>query len=140
MRWEPWQELHRLQREMEALLRPSMAGRGVFAAEYPPINLTRDDQGISVEALVPGVDKSGFDISVVGDTVTIRGERKPEPNVPEDRYDRRERPMGAFTRTLSVGEHLDAEHTEATYQNGVLRIRLARAPEAVKKIPIKTGE
>jgi HSP20 family protein len=58
--------------------------------------------------------------------------------VPEDRYHRRERPLGAFTRTLSVGERLDPDRTEATYTNGILRLKLARAPEAEpKKIAIK---
>jgi len=77
--------------------------------------------------------------AAVGDSLTLRGERKPEPDIPEDRYYRRERPMGPFTRTLSVGEALNPDQTEATYANGILRVQLARAPEATpKKIPVKS--
>ena len=90
-------------------------GAGRSPASIPPINLTRDDKGITLEALCPGVDRASLDISVVGDAVTIRGERKAEPDVAEERYHRRERPLGAFTRTVSVGERLDPDRTQATY-------------------------
>ena len=91
-----------------------------------------------LEVLCPGVDRSSLDVSVVGDAVTIRGERKALPDVPADRAHRRERPLGAFARTVSVGERLDADRTEASYTHGILRLRLTRAPEAEpKKIAIK---
>ena len=93
-----------------------------------------------LEALCPGVDRGTLDVTVVADSVTLRGERKPEPNVPEERYHRRERPTGAFIRTISIGERLDPNHTHATYASGVLRVQLARAPEAQpKKIPVQTS-
>ena len=137
---DPWQEMRRLQGEMEHLfteLTPSW--RWPLTGQYPPINITRSDTGITLEALCPGVARESFDIQVVGDSLTLRGERKPEPDVPEDRYYRRERPTGPFTRTLSVGEALNPDQTQATYANGILRVQLARAPEATpKKIPVKS--
>jgi HSP20 family protein len=138
--WHPWQEMQRLQREMEHFfgeLNP--AWRLPLTGEYPPINLTRGDKGITLEALCPGVDRASLDISVVGDAVTIKGERKPESGAAEERYYRRERPLGAFTRTVSAGERLDPDRTQATYTNGILRVQLARAPEATpKKIVIQS--
>ena len=69
----------------------------------------------------------------------LRGERKPEPEVPDERYYRRERPIGVFTRTVSLGERLDPDATQASYRNGILRLQLARAPEATpKKITIQS--
>ncbi len=63
---------------------------------------------------------------------------KPEPDVADDRYYRRERPLGAFTRTVGIGEPLDAEHTQANYTNGILRVQLARGGRGdAKKIPIQ---
>ena len=136
--WQPWwQEMQRLQREMEHLVGDLPAARWSLTGEYPPINLTRDDKGITLDALCPGADRASLDITVVGDAVTIRGERKPEPDVADDRYYRRERPLGAFTRTVGIGEPLDAEHTQANYANGILRVQLARGAEAPKKIPIQ---
>jgi HSP20 family protein len=138
--WQPWQEMRRLQHEMEQLFGDlTPAWRWPLTGEYPPINFTRDEQGIALEALCPGVDRTSFDISVVADALTIRGERKAEADVPEARYQRRERPLGAFTRTVSFGEPLDPTRTQATYTNGILQVRLARAPEAQpKKIPIQS--
>jgi HSP20 family protein len=69
----------------------------------------------------------------------IRGQRKPEPDVPDERYHRRERPVGSFTRTVTIGERLDPERTTATYTNGILRVQLTRARETgPKKVPIQS--
>jgi HSP20 family protein len=135
----PWQEMRRLQREMEHLFGDmAPAGRWSLTGEYPPLNLTRDDKGMTLEALCPGVDRPSLEISVVGAAVTIRGERKPEPDASDERYYRRERPLGAFTRTVGIGERLDPDQAQATYTNGILRVQLARAPEATpKKIQIQ---
>jgi HSP20 family protein len=136
---DTWQEMRRLQREMEQLFGNfTPTWRWPLTGEYPLLNLTRDEQGITLDALCPGVAQDTFEVSVVGDAVTIRGERRAPPDVPEERYQRRERPLGAFTRTVSLGERLDADRTQATYTNGILRLRLARAPEATpKKIAIQ---
>jgi HSP20 family protein len=122
---------------MEHLAGDLPAARWSLTGEYPPINLTRDDKGITLEALCPGADRASLDLTVVGDAVTIRGERKPEPDVADDRYYRRERPVGPFTRTVGIGEPLDTEHTQANYANGILRVQLARGAEAPKKIAIQ---
>ena len=139
-RWNPWQEMRRLQSEMENLLgNVTPTARDAGAGFTPAVNVTRRDESITVEALCPGADRESFDVTVVGDTVTIRGERQPEPGVPDERYHRRERPLGAFTRALSLGERLDPERTEAKYSNGILRLQLARSPEATpRKIQIQS--
>ena len=135
----PWYEMRRLQREMEHLFgNLTPAWRWPLTGEYPPVNITRGDTGIMVEALCPGVDRASLDISVVGDALTIRGERKADPNVSEEQYRRRERSLGPFTRTVQVGEPLDPDRTQASYTTGILRVQLARVPEATpKKIPIQ---
>jgi len=138
--WDPWQEMRRLQREMEHLFADATpAWRWPLGGEYPPVNVTRGDNGLVLEAPCPGVDRRSLDVTVVGDAVTIRGERKAEEGVPEERYHRRERQLGSFSRTMGLGERLDAEHTRATYSSGILRLQLARAPEAMpKKITIQS--
>lgn len=138
--WNPWREMQRLQRDMEYELGKTVpAARWSLTGEYPPLNVTRDDKGITIEALCPGADRPSLDISVVGDAVTIRSERKADLDAAEERYSRRERPVGTFSRTVGVGEHLDPDRTQASYSNGILRVQLARAPEAVpKKIPIQS--
>ena len=136
--WDPWQDMRRLQREMQSLFGEMMpGGRWLLAGDYPPLNLARDDDGITLQALCPGVDRASLETTVIGDTVTVRGERKPEPGIADEAYHRRERTLGAFARTISVGDRLDPDRAAATYTNGVLKIRLARSPEAApKKIAI----
>jgi HSP20 family protein len=136
-----YREMRRLQHEMEHLLSDlTPALQWLRAGEYPPVNVTRAGDAITIESLCPGVDRDTLDITVVGDAVTIHGERKPEPDVPPERYHRRERPLGVFTRTVSMGERLDPDRTSATYTSGILRVQLARAPEAApRKIQIQSG-
>ena len=136
---DPWLEMRRLQREMEHLVTRMPAWRWPLRGEYPPLNVVRDAKGIVVEAPFPGVDRASLEVTVVGDALTIHGQRQAETGVPEERYYRRERPLGSFTRTLSVGERLDGDRAEATYTNGILRVRLAASPEATpKKIAIQS--
>jgi HSP20 family protein len=138
--WDPWREMHRLQREMERLFGGASPMRHwPRAGEFPPINVARAETGITLEALCPGVDRASLDVSVVGDAVTIRGERKPDPTVTESQYHRRERVLGAFNRAVALGERLDGERTTATYTNGILRVQLSRHPDtAPRKVPIQT--
>lgn len=138
--WHPWHEVHRLQREMEHLLGDlAPAWRWPLTGDYPPVNVVRQDGTLVLEALCPGADRETLDVTVVGDAVTLRCERKAPADVPPERYHRRERPLGTFTRTVSVGERCDPDRTQATYTKGILRIELARAPESSpKKIEIQS--
>jgi HSP20 family protein len=101
--------------------------------------VVRTDKGIVVEALFPGVDRASLEVTVVGDGLTIRAQRQAEPGIADERYHRRERPLGTFARTLSIGERLDGDTAEATYTNGILRVQLAAGAEAApKKIAIQS--
>jgi HSP20 family protein len=83
--------------------------------------------------MCPGADRATLDISVVGDALTIRGERKAEPGIGDEHYHRRERALGPFHRTIALGERLDGDRTVASYANGMLRVELARQPELTPK-------
>ena len=136
--WDPWGEVRRLQREMETLFGRSMGRQPGAAGEYPPVNVRRaDNGGVIVEALCPGVNRGTLDLTLVGDSLTIRGERTAE-SVPDNRYHRRERQVGPFTRTVRLGDRFDPERVDATYRDGILRVALSRAPEATaRKITIQ---
>ncbi len=123
--WDPWRDFSRLHDEMDRVLGSAREG-----AEYPFVNISRLSDRVVVEALVPGVDRSTLDASTVGNTLTIRGERKGEPNVETHAYHRREREDGHFVRTLRLDERVSAEKVTATYRDGILRIELPYGPEA----------
>jgi HSP20 family protein len=123
--WDPWRDFSRLRDEMDRVL-----GSAPEGADYPLVNVSRLADRVVVEALVPGADRSTLDVSTVGNTLTIRGERKREPNVETRAYHRREREDGHFVRTLRLDGRVGAENVAATYRDGILRIELPYGPEA----------
>lgn len=133
----PWHEMLRLQRELERMFSGFVPSGRTPRAEYPPISISREENTLTLESLCPGMERESLDVTLVGEALTIRCERKPPADVPEENYRRRERPVGVFTRTVSIGERFDPERTEATYTNGILRVQLARAGAESKKIPIQ---
>lgn len=120
-----WREFDRLQREMNRIMdnyTPSTA------AAFPALNVWAGEERVLVTAELPGVDPDGLDISIVGDTLTLSGERplEQENNV---KYHRRERWHGNFSRTMQMPFRIDAQNVEANFRNGVLEIYLPRAEE-----------
>ena len=134
----PWTEMRRLQHQMEHLFSGlSPALRRPLTGEYPPINVSRSGDVMLVDVACPGIERDKLEVTVVGESVSIRGERKPDADPAAVRYHRRERVIGAFARTIVLDERLDPDRTEATYTHGVLRLSLARARDAApKKIAI----
>lgn len=136
--WDPFAEFERLRREFERTaselgLRPGsrlafLPGRA--ARQYPLINLYDDGENLQIEALAPGLDPSKIDITVVGNRLTISGEKEGPPNIPLERMHRAERAAGRFVRTIDLPVDVDADRVEAVYKNGLLCLTLPRSPAA----------
>lgn len=134
-----WQEMDRLQREMNRLFQNADTVRRQAPA-YPAMNVWTNEDGLVITAEVPGVSADDIDISVVGDTLTLRGVRSPDPVGEGSRYHRQERGYGKFTRTLQLPFPVKVDDIEATFRNGVLNIRMPRAEEdKPRKISVKTA-
>jgi HSP20 family protein len=82
-----------------------------------------------LEAEVPGVRMEDLEITCIDRTLTIRGER-PDPEGSDGSYERRERPVGTFLRSVELPEEVDAAKTEAVLEEGILRIRIPKAERA----------
>jgi HSP20 family protein len=94
-----------------------------------------------VKASVPGINPNDLDVSYADDTLTIKGEIKSENEVKEDQYHLRERRDGSFARSISLPTKIKGDSIEASYQNGVLTLRLLQAEEVKpKRIAIKVGD
>lgn len=130
--WDPWREMHRLRDDVNRAFERAW-GSGQDEVEFPPMNVTRTPEKVLVEALVPGVERASLDITASGDTLTIRGERKPEADAAEGRYHRRERETGRFVRTIKLNERVATDQVTATYRDGVLRVELPFVPEAAAR-------
>jgi HSP20 family protein len=98
---------------------------------FPPVNLYETTDGFVLSAELPGLQAKDVELSIEGNRLTLRGERKIE--VPDDQQTslhRRERASGVFRRTIELPAHVDAEKAQAVYRNGVLWLRIPKAPEA----------
>lgn len=143
VRWfdnDLFSQFNRLQRQMEQSWTGNWPGfSSAGSAVYPPMNIYDDSENFIVRAEVPGVDAKDLDISVAGNTLTVRGKREVEPVEEGCCYHRRERSSGEFRRAFTLPEHVDSSKVVASMNNGILEIRLPRAEQArQRKIEIKS--
>jgi len=99
----------------------------------PAIEVFEKEDKFVVKAELPGMKEEDIDISVVGDTLTVKGERKAESEVKEEDYYCCERSYGSFSRSIAVPSNVDAKKIEANYEDGVLEVSLPKAPEVKPK-------
>ncbi len=134
-----WREMERLRREMEQLFNEG-AFRSPMMRGFPAMNVWVNENGAVVTTELPGVLPEDLDISVVDDTLTISGSRKPEELEEGATYHRRERGCGSFTRSFQLPFKVDPQQVEAVANNGILNITLPRAEEdKPKKIAVRVG-
>ena len=120
-------DFSKMQREMESFL-DSFSGSGVF----PAVNVSEDAENIYLTAEIPGIRPEEIDISVVGRTLTIRGERRIE-EASNVGYHRRERSGGLFRKALTLPYDVDADKVIAACEDGVLKLTLPKADEVKPK-------
>ena len=95
----------------------------------PLVDVFEDADGITLKAELPEVDAKDVEIQVEGNTLTLKGERKLENEEKRDGYHRIERTYGAFARTFTLPNTVDAEHITAESREGVLRLFLPKKAE-----------
>ena len=141
-RWDPFRELGTLQDRMNRLFQDFAPGRedelmttGSFA---PPVDVYEDEHAITLKLEVPGVEQKDIDVRLENNTLTIRGERKFEKEEKEENFHRIERRYGSFARSFTLPNTVDPDQVNADFENGVLKIRLAKKAEAKPK-QIKVG-
>jgi HSP20 family protein len=135
--WEPFPDVSDIQQEMNWLF-DSFFGRpgAPQTAEpmwMPPVDMyeTRDDLHVAVE--VPGIREKEVSVSITGDVLTVKGERKWDKELNDDGYHRRERGYGKFERIVALPVPVQADKVKAAYRDGVLEITLPKAEEVKPK-------
>jgi len=143
--WDVFKELDNLRREIDEAFRGAGFGRPfatpflspVSARRFPLVNTSEDEGHIYVDALVPGVDPKDTDLTVLRNTITISGERKPFVEQKGQIVHRSELGSGKFSRTLELPADINPDKITAECRDGILRITLAKAEHArAKKIEI----
>jgi len=103
----------------------------------PPVEMFEKEDKFVIKVELPGMKAEDIDISVVGDTLTMKGERKSEAEVKEEDYYTCERLYGRCSRTIALPATADAEKIEASFEDGVLEVTLPKGGEVkAKKIPV----
>ena len=132
-----WDEMDRLQREMNRVFETFDRGR-TAPAGFPALNVWMNEDGAVATAELPGVNVKDLEINVVGETLTLSGERKPAEMPKDAVYHRQERGQGKFTRTIDLPFNVDSGKVQATLEKGILRILLPRAEQdKPRKILVK---
>ena len=134
---DPWRELRRLQRDMNRLF----DGRGLRGRpEFPAVNVYGNDETVLVTAELPGMEPGDIDVSVDGNALTIRGDRKPDAVKEGTAAHRRERGAGGFARSVQLPFRADPDKIEATYSKGVLQVSVRpQETEKPRRIAVKTA-
>ena len=138
--WNPFRDLSQLQHEFHRVVSGFGGPFADMQHDYPTVNLHTSENSVVLTAELPGLDPEKLDVNVTRDTVTLRGEHVEEHVTEGETYHRRERKTGAFSRTITLPCEVDLSATEATYQQGVLRVKLGR-PEVQKphKVSVKVS-
>ncbi|HEY8702211.1 MAG TPA: Hsp20/alpha crystallin family protein [Arthrobacter sp.] len=131
MRTDPFRELDRLaQQVLGTVVRPAAM----------PMDAWREDQEFVVAFDLPGVTADSVNLDVERDVLTVRAER-PEPAGKDTELIVSERPYGVFSRQVILGDSLDTENVKASYDAGVLTVRIPVTEQAKpRKIEIETKE
>ena len=150
VRWDSSRELSSLQAEMNRLFQsffdtPStgstQGGTGGLRRWHPAMDLVETEDHFVLRADLPGVAESDVKVELEDNVLTLSGERRHEQEVKKGGYYRIERPSGTFARTLTLPEGVDADAVEATFDKGVLEVRIPK-PEQRKprRVAITVGD
>jgi HSP20 family protein len=147
LRWrapdDPFTHLSSLRSAVDQIFGDYMGRTGVersYGGVFPPLNITENENNLSVCAELPGVDAKEIDISATPDSITLRGERKVPQVSGEISYHQREREFGTFKRIINLPTKINTDKISASYKNGILTVVLPKAEEVQpKQIKIKTS-
>jgi HSP20 family protein len=107
----------------------------------PSLDMAETKNAVVVKAEVPGLDPKDIDISLSGDVLTIKGEKKQEKEEREENYHLIERSYGSFVRSIHLPTKVRSEKIEASYKNGILKVVLPKSEGAkMKEVKIKVDE
>ncbi len=138
MKREPFGEVSRLRREMDRLWEEFFGPRGLglrpWEGEWAPaIDVSETPDKVVIKAEVPGIDPQEINITLAGDVLTIKGEKKSEREETKESYHMVERSYGSFARSLTLPAAVDQDRIDAKYEKGVLTVTCPKKEEAKPK-------
>ena len=145
-RWNPYREMASMQQALDRMFDDTWRGwsgmdEGMMNGNLA-LDVNEDDNSYTVMTALPGVDPEHINVRVHNDLLTIEGEI-PEHEVKDDgeRSLLKERYYGRYSRSIRLPQPIDRDHVEASYDNGVLTLKLPKSPEAQpKQISVKANK
>jgi len=139
--WEPFRELDEWHHSIDDLFSRFMGGRpfaGTAFESLPSLESYKKNGNLVVRVDLPGVEPKEVDISITGNVLTVKGERKHKEEVKEGEYVRQETAYGTFERSLTLPEGVEPDKIKATYDKGVLEIAMPLPKQlAEKKVAVQ---
>ncbi len=144
-RWDPFREMTSLRQAMDRLLEesfvmPRFGAGGMAGGMGFDMDVLEQGDNLVVKASLPGVKPEDVNVTVENNVLTIKGEMREETEGGEGRYRHRERRWGSFQRAVLLPSDVDAQACDASFEHGVLTIKLPKSEQAkAKRIPIRGG-
>ncbi len=143
-RWNPLGEMVSLRQAMDRLFEDSFVspvGRSGEGAQLAPaIDVHETQDAVVVTASLPGVRPEDVEITMTGQTLTLRGEFKADESVDRGQYLYQERRYGTFHRQIQLPVRIQSDRAEASFENGVLTLHIPKAEEVKpRQIQIRPG-
>jgi HSP20 family protein len=137
VRWEPFRDMLGLRDAMDRVLEEGFLRSPVPFAPWAegamPVDMYESDDNVVVKTAIPGVKAEEIEVSVTGDTLTIKAETKEEEEIKRENYLRRERRFGSYCRSVTLPGGLEPEKAEADYTDGILTLTFPKAEEVKPK-------
>ena len=140
IRWEPARELQTMNRLFNTFFDSPSNGAPALRRWVPAMDVTETDEQYVLRTDLPGISESDVNVELDDNVLTISGERKSEHEQRSEGFYRVERASGSFSRSLTLPEGVDADAIEASFDSGVLEVRIPK-PEQPKprKVQISVG-
>lgn len=142
--WDPFREVLSLRDAMDRLFEESFVRPfrtwpwSIDGGVSVPMDMYETDENLIITAVVPGLKPEDVDISISGNTLTIKGEFRAEEEGKRGNVHFQERRYGKFQRSVTLPSTVDTEKVEAAFENGILKVTLPKTEEAKPKhIPVK---
>ena len=136
--WRPWEEIEKLFEEV------GEKWPEIKSAEFvPPVDVYEKGNNVIVETPITGIEPEKVDISFENNTLILKGKSEKKSELEEKNYYRKEIRYGSFYRAIGLPTKVISDKAEATYEDGVLKITIPKAPETKEKkvkIKIKTAK
>ena len=134
VKWDPYTEV---EKTFDSFFRRPFALKpywddrnGEAVAWQPAVNVYEDQEKLSIDVQLPGIDIKDVHLSVTDHTLQIRGERKAKNEEEKDGYYVREAQYGTFSRTFKLPSYVDPEKAKASYDRGELAVTVPKQEKA----------